>query len=274
MAEELFPLTRPSVGSTPGADLVGVISRNLSSMNLSEEGGPSVPRRRLYRGRDGSAVGAKGHTVRLGVDQEEGDGGGAEAQAVVEKKNNSVARYHVLPMSFYENNKLPDDLSMLKETHRGKSSLSSARKAVDMDQEVLQPAHHAKRRIVSDGQDEKRLDNVLARLAQENRQREADSDRSDSDRNDDDSDGTNARPGSGSGFSRSPSPHLGGSGGFGHHGIGFGYGFSEDEAIEAEYRTASNQRASRKSSSSKKVIPIDIKSLPEYINVFRRQLIN
>lgn len=260
VAEELFPSTRPSVGSTPDTDLVGAISKNLSSMNLDEEGGPSVPRRRLYRGRDGSAVGARVHNVEPEADQEKGDGGGREAQAVVEKKNNSVARYHVLPMSFYENNKLPDDLSMLKESRREESSVSIARKAVDTDQEVLQPAHHAKRRVVSDGQDEKRLDNVLARLAQENRQREPESDRSDLDRNDDDSDGANTR--FGSGFSRSPSPQLGNSGDFGHRGIGFGYGFSEDEAIEAEYGTVSNQRASRKSSFSKKVIPIDIKSLP------------
>lgn len=250
VAEELFPSTRPSVGSAPDTDLVVAISKNLSSMNLGEEGSPSVPRRRLYRGRDGSAVGAKGHVVELEADQEGGDGGGGEAQAVVEKKSHSVARYHVLPMSFYENNKLPDNLSRLKESHREESSLNSAKKALDTDQEVLQPAHHAKRRIVSDGQDEKRLDNVLARLAQENRQREADSDRSDLDGNDDDNDGANAR--SGSGFSRSPSPQLGGSGDFDHRGIGFGYGLSEDEAVEAEYRTVSNQRASTKSSSSKK----------------------
>ncbi|KAG9063443.1 hypothetical protein KI688_004326 [Linnemannia hyalina] len=252
---ELFPSTRPSVGPTPDADLVGAISKNLSSMNLDEEDGLSVPRRRLYRGRDGSAVGAKGYTIEPEADQEEGDGGGAETQVVVEKKNISVARYHVLPMSFYEKNKLPDDLSMLKATYRGESSLSSARKAIDTDQEILQPAHHAKRWIVSDGQDEKRLDNVLARLAQENRQREADSDRSDLDRNDNDSDGANTRSGSGPGSSRSPSPQQGSNGGFGRRGIGFGYGFSEDEAIEAEVRTVSNQRqrASKKSSSSKKI---------------------
>ncbi|KAF9327234.1 hypothetical protein BGZ91_001557 [Linnemannia elongata] len=231
---------------------LGAISKSLSSMNLGEGGGPSVPRRRLYRGRDGSAVGAKDHTVELEADQEEGNGGGAEAQAFVEK-DSSVARYHVLPMSFYEKNKLSGSLRALKETRRKESSLSSVSKAVDTDQEELQPAHHARRRIVSDDQDEERLNNVLARLAQENKQREADSDRSDLDRNDDDSDGANARSASGSGFSRSPSPQLGGSVGLSHRGIGFGYGFSDDEAIEVEYRTESNQKASRKSSSSKKL---------------------
>ncbi|KAG0078686.1 hypothetical protein BGZ90_004617 [Linnemannia elongata] len=251
VTEELCPSTRSSVGLTPDADLVGAISKSLSSMNLGEGGGPSVPRRRLYRGRDGSAVGAKDHTVELEADQEEGNGGGAEAQAFVEK-DSSVARYHVLPMSFYEKNKLSGSLRALKETRRKESSLSSVSKAVDTDQEELQPAHHARRRIVSDDQDEERLNNVLARLAQENKQREADSDRSDLDRNDDDSDGANARSASGSGFSRSPSPQLGGSVGLSHRGIGFGYGFSDDEAIEVEYRTESNQKASRKSSSSKK----------------------
>ncbi|KAF9142863.1 hypothetical protein BG015_000648 [Linnemannia schmuckeri] len=265
VAEKPSPSIRSSVELTPKADQVGAISENLFSMNLGEDGGSFVERRRLYRRRDGSAVGAKGYTVEPESDQEEGDdeeggGDGAKDQVVVERKKKSVSRYHVLPKSFYGRHKLPDDLSTLKEARREELSSSSTRKAVDTDQEVIHLAHHAKRRIVSEGKDEN-LNNVLARLALENRQREADSakgnpDRSDSDRSnpdrsnldrsDDDADSAN------SSYSRSPTPQPDGSGGFGRRGIGFGYGFSEDEAIEAEYRTRSYQRASRESSSSKK----------------------
>lgn len=279
VADELFPSTRPSVRSTPDADQVGAISKNLSSINLAEEGGPSVGRRRLYQRRDISAAGAMGHATEPEFAQEEGDnwgeeeaeegeneeegGGSGTENKKKKKKKDGVGKYHCLPRSFFGKHKLPDDLGTLKEARREEASSSSTGKEARPDHEALQLAHHAKRRIVTEGQDEGALDDFIARLALDNQHGDTDSDRSN-----DGSDRTSSSYSSVS--SRSPSPQPGSNGRFDNRGTGFGYGISDDdEAFEAEIRTYSDMRAPRKSSSAKKVIPVDIKRPPGCISLCR-----
>ncbi|KAF9903606.1 hypothetical protein EC991_003518 [Linnemannia zychae] len=220
---------------------------------------PSVPRRRLYQRRDSSANTADYRVNETETEQAQGGEGlketgdvqklhrvggkdSAQAQGVAEDST-GMNKCRVLPRSFFGKNGLLANIEALKQTRREESSSGPARKAARTDQGVPQLAHHAKRRIVSEGGDDHALGDFLARLAQDNGQSESDSDRN----SDKDSDRT------GSSLSRSPSPRRSERVESSHSGMDHGYDFSDgDDALEVVVRTFPTQATKKRSYSAKK----------------------
>ncbi|KAG0260439.1 hypothetical protein BGZ95_004452, partial [Linnemannia exigua] len=242
--------TRRTARSSLDAYQMGIISKNLLGLNLTERGKPSVERRRLYqrRGLPTEEVEEEEEEEKEEEEEEEEERrgkDGAEVQVIVEKKKKRKKRIncHVLPRSFFGKHNLPDDIGTLKETRREELSSGPAKKA-QADQEVLQLAHHAKRRIVSEGQDGHSLGDYIARLALDNGQSASGSDISETD-----PDGTSSNLS----CSPSPSPQLKGRAQSGRYGFDHGYNFSDDdEAFEVEIRTFPTQATRKRYCSGKK----------------------
>ncbi|KAF9922199.1 hypothetical protein FBU30_007717 [Linnemannia zychae] len=251
--EESSQLVCLSTQSTHDTDQVGDISNDLLSMSLAGENSTTVGRRRLFQRRnrmENDEIGPKSESEKdEGMEEDEGF-------LRSTKKKNRASKYHVLPMSFFGKHALSDDIGTLKEVRREELNTSSSRGLDKAEKEVPKLAHHAKRRIISQGRDDRALGDFISKLALDNNQSE-----SESDKNDDDTDRSSnesERAISAPGHSASPQPN--GANRFGSYGPDHELSSSDDEALEVDItpfpgrRSYSGEKAYRKSNGVRSTI--------------------